>query len=491
MSLGFSLRNLPYLASSNRVLAVEDDFQRANGIVNKVGDTYSAASFITDGRATWDVISGSFCVYDNHLIAGASVSTITPSTPAIACIDVNSTNVAISANIYEFGGDGIYFRVQDENNWCRVYLKDDVTVTNASIGYYQYEWSSSASASNYLSIYKDPKRYYPSQTECQNTVHDHKVLVTTPNPQIDDFDPLTKKWGKYPYMMVKRGIRYRDGDQIIASTGDDVRYLQGVLRHYYNDDQMVIDGYFGPYTESRLKQLQRDFKIIVDGFAWNLQSWLVVDRIAIAAIEMGTSVEAERTLYLQRYFLKDTYNYPDKTIWSTDPNQPPPDAYKEFTHTHDLILNGCRKRSSIGAHTHYVTNQLTGASVFVLTDTEETITSNLKIAFEQCVNGVVSELPATVPAEWENAGIDIRTASPAVSNLDVVVYDNYATITVNKQNEGWDSPQLVTWSAPTNGATKHGVGRGPTNTTVVEVVSRIDNYRCVPIDAMIIPSEVT
>lgn len=489
MSLGFSLRNLPYLATSSGTLAVEDDFQRANGIVNKVGDTYSPASLITDGRAAWDVLTGNFYVYDNYLRAGASSGTVVPSTPAIACIDVFSDNVEISADIYEFGGDGIYFRVQDANNWSRVYLKDDVVQTSASSGYYEYEWSSSASAANYVSIYKDPKRYFPSQTSCLNSAHDHKVLVTTPNPQIDEFDPATLKWGAYPYMMVKRGIRYRDGDQIIQSTGNDVRYLQGVLRHHYNDAQMIIDGIFGPYTEARLKQLQRDFKIIADGFAWNLQSWLVVDRLAIAAIEMGTSVEAERTLYLQRYHLGNAYSYPDKTVWSTDPNQPPPTAYREFTHTHDLILDGCRKKSSVGAHTHYVTNQLTGASVFVVTDVQETITSDLKIAFEQCVNGVVTSIPATVPTSW--TGTDIRTECPAASHLKVVVYDSYVTVTVNEQNDGWESPQLVTWSAPSNGATKHGVGRGPTNTDLVEVVSRIDNYRCVPIDAMIIPSEVT
>ncbi len=477
MSLGFSLSNLPMLANSMGLLAIEDDFNRPDGTIEKVGSTYSSASYIPDGRAVWDVLVGSFSIINNKLFAGTTSITTPPSSSAIAFIDNGSPNVYMSAQVSSTGGDGLYFRVQDENNWSRAYVKADVEVTTTPVGYYNYEWQSSASVANYVSIYKDKKKYYPSQTSCENTMHDHSVLVTTANAQIDQFDPKNLKWGKYPYIMVKRGIRYQDLEgNIIQSTGDDVKYLQGVLRHHYSNDQMDVDGIFGPYTESQLKRLQRDFNIIVDGFAWNLQSWLVVDQIAISAIEMGTSVPAERTLYLQRYFLGDDYHFPPKTLWGTSQNQPPEGAYSDITHTHNLILNGCRKLSSVGSHTHYAVNTPTGASVFVAQGDPivETVTT-YSLVVETCVAGTVSEIPLTVSPTFN------KNDTGEISRITVLVYDVYLSVSVN------DGPtQLYTLEVLNNGATKHGVGRGPSDA----VGTGIDNYVCTPIDAMIIPSEV-
>jgi peptidoglycan hydrolase-like protein with peptidoglycan-binding domain len=480
MSLGFSLSNLPLLANSTGYLAVEDTFDRPNGTIEKVGEAYSLASYITDGRAAWDVLVGSFSIYNNKLLAGSTNILDTPTASGIAVINNGSTNVLMSASISDVGGDGLYFRVIDENNWSRVYLTSEVETTTTPVGYYEYEWQSSASVSNYVSIYKDTNKYYPSQTTCKNSVHDHEVLITTNNPQISQFDPLTLKWGKYPYMMVKRGIRYKDLEgNIIASTGDDVKYLQGVLRHHYDDDQMVVDGYFGPYTESQLKRLQREENIIVDGFAWNLQSWLVIDRLAIAAINMGTSVEAERTLYLRRYLLGSTYHFPTKTIWGASPDYPPEGVYTDITHTHDLLLDNCRHISTVGAHTHYALNTLTGASTFIQTaeDVVET-TTTYSIVAEECIDGQVSAIDLLVSDNFD------QTNTETISSIKLLVYDNYLEISVNN----YPSAQYKTYTLTTanTAATKHGVGRGPADAEG----TGIDDYVCVPIDAMITPSEV-
>lgn len=477
MSLGLSLSNLPFLANSTGYLPVEDTFDRPNGIINKVGDIYSTSSYITDGRAAWDVLTGNFCIYNNKLIAGASAGTLIPSSSAIATIDNRSSNVYISADISSTGGDGIYFRVTDASNWYRVYLKSDVETTTTPVGYYTYEWESSASVSNYVSIYKDTKKYFPSQTACRDTNHDHSVISTVYNAQISEFDPLHLKWGKYPYQMVKRGIRYRDGNVIVRSQGDDVKYLQGVLRHYYNDNQMAIDGDFGPYTEQQLKRLQTEYKLIVDGYAWNLQSWLVVDRLAISAIEMGTNVEEERTQYLRRYLLGNTYNFPTKLVTGTSTYQPPEDAYSDIVHTHEVLLNSCRKLSTVGSHVHYAINNLTGASAFVSTgDPIVTTNTTYSVIVEQSIDGTVTEVPMTLMNGYSQGMSDI------ITSLQIILYDNYLSISTS----GSSARHLVSYGVVNNGATRHGVGRGPTDTAG----TAIDNYKCVPIDAMIIPSEV-
>lgn len=63
-----------------------------------------------------------------------------------------------------------------------------------------------------------------------------------------------------------------------AVRGDIVRYLQAVIAAKAGGD-ITVDGYFGPQTERRVKDLQRLFGLTVDGVV-GAQTWPVVDWLA-------------------------------------------------------------------------------------------------------------------------------------------------------------------------------------------------------------------
>jgi peptidoglycan hydrolase-like protein with peptidoglycan-binding domain len=60
--------------------------------------------------------------------------------------------------------------------------------------------------------------------------------------------------------------------------GDAVRYLQGVIFHKAGG-RITIDGYFGPETSRRVRDVQRSFRITVDGVVAS-DTWPVVDLLA-------------------------------------------------------------------------------------------------------------------------------------------------------------------------------------------------------------------
>ncbi len=87
-------------------------------------------------------------------------------------------------------------------------------------------------------------------------------------PTIPPFDPANGKFSLYPFA-VKPMIK-------IGSTGDPVRYCQGVLRKlgYYH---AKVDGFFGNYTADAVKAFQRDRGLKADGIVGPAQTWPALD----------------------------------------------------------------------------------------------------------------------------------------------------------------------------------------------------------------------
>lgn len=91
-------------------------------------------------------------------------------------------------------------------------------------------------------------------------------------PSAPVFDPAKGQWGTWP-TKVKPVAR-------LGSTGDHVKYLQGVLKAKAGQN-VTIDGNFGPQTDTAVKNLQRFFKLTVDGVV-GPQTWKTVDWLATA-----------------------------------------------------------------------------------------------------------------------------------------------------------------------------------------------------------------
>lgn len=62
--------------------------------------------------------------------------------------------------------------------------------------------------------------------------------------------------------------------------GDEVKYLQILLNHFYYNSQLVADGIFGSQTEARVKLFQSDCTLAVDGIVGE-QTWRYLEEITL------------------------------------------------------------------------------------------------------------------------------------------------------------------------------------------------------------------
>lgn len=133
-------------------LTVSDDFNRADG---PLGVTPS-------NSLPWQTLSGSFAVASNK-----AVSSPTTATSGLATVDNFASNVELSLGVSSGGGDALYFRVVDANNWWRVRVGSVTTTETYTYGHYEYYWCS----------YRSGAEYYPTTAQygagCQQTYHDH------------------------------------------------------------------------------------------------------------------------------------------------------------------------------------------------------------------------------------------------------------------------------------------------------------------------------
>lgn len=99
-----------------------DDFNRADGALGSI-----------PGGPAWEVISGTWAIASNR----ASSSTAASSNP-VAVVDTETTDADLSVNVSNLGGDAIYGRVVDANNWFRAKVRRYQTSTPYYVT--EYEW---------------------------------------------------------------------------------------------------------------------------------------------------------------------------------------------------------------------------------------------------------------------------------------------------------------------------------------------------------------
>ena len=58
----------------------------------------------------------------------------------------------------------------------------------------------------------------------------------------------------------------------LGSKGDDVKYLQQYLNHYFPSTPLVVDGIFGKKTEDAVKKFQKSRGLKADGIVGS-QTW--------------------------------------------------------------------------------------------------------------------------------------------------------------------------------------------------------------------------
>lgn len=92
----------------------------------------------------------------------------------------------------------------------------------------------------------------------------------TPPPAPQPFRPRHGQFGDYP--------ERRKSRLTMGATGDEVRYLQGVLDKARI--QTIVDGDFGRLTDRSVRRFQERRKLRVDGVVGQ-QTWAEIDRLAI------------------------------------------------------------------------------------------------------------------------------------------------------------------------------------------------------------------
>lgn len=92
-------------------------------------------------------------------------------------------------------------------------------------------------------------------------------------PPIPEFDPLAGKFSLWP-------IKTDKPDLTVGSTGDAVKYLQGVVRKW--NGKTTIDGSYGPRTQQAVRDIEALFGQAVNGVV-EAETWRLVDFLAIAS----------------------------------------------------------------------------------------------------------------------------------------------------------------------------------------------------------------
>ena len=106
-------------------------------------------------------------------------------------------------------------------------------------------------------------------------------------PPVPAFDPRNGQWGLWPIhpdkprlstekWALERRVR---ADNRWQWTGDAVLYLQGVIFHKAGGD-ITVDGWFGPKTEARLKDVQGIMGLTADGLV-GPGTWTAIDLLAV------------------------------------------------------------------------------------------------------------------------------------------------------------------------------------------------------------------
>ena len=91
-------------------------------------------------------------------------------------------------------------------------------------------------------------------------------------PAFPPFNPALQQWSLWP-IASKPAVKF-------GSTGDIVKYLQGVLKFKAGQTGITIDGKFGGQTEDAVKIFQKFFGLTIDGWVGQ-QTWAMIDYCAM------------------------------------------------------------------------------------------------------------------------------------------------------------------------------------------------------------------
>jgi hypothetical protein len=181
MSFGLGLRSTPFLVNTTPDIPIVDNFNRADG----------ALGITSDGNGLWEILSGNFAIASNR-----AVSVPSNATSGLAVVNNFSSDVTISLDVSS-GGDALYFRVVDANNWWRVLVNSVTTTSFFETGYTEYLWTSSRSGAEYRPTLSE------SSAGCIQTYHDHNspfslnFVVYWPPIEIWGFSPNVPPSGVY------------------------------------------------------------------------------------------------------------------------------------------------------------------------------------------------------------------------------------------------------------------------------------------------------
>ncbi len=153
-------------------------------------------------------------------------------------------------------GEGNPFSSEEKLGFreCVKYISDNTPAPNQAIGHRDHK----------VTVCPGPARY--------NWIRSGMPVDTAPQGSgMPPFNPDRGQFSLYPIAknkaLVRRGAR-----------GDVVAYLQGVIKHKAGG-AISVDGDFGSKTENRVKDVQRFFKLTVDGVVGS-KTWDVIDFLA-------------------------------------------------------------------------------------------------------------------------------------------------------------------------------------------------------------------
>lgn len=241
MTNSLSIRNLSYLVNVAPQLSIFDNFNRPNG---PLGST-------SDGNGTWTVLSGSFVISNNR-----ASSSPANATSGIAVVNNFAANSTVSLDVSNGGGDALYFRVVDANNWWRVVVDSVTTTTGFTIpvGITEYLWWSyrngvefypRATFADNFPFYEGPPLTF-NGVQCWQTYHHHSQGEThggaSPGPW-----PIIEIWHSSPSVAPSGGYSpFTHTHSIVldncGATTDAFTHVHSAVTTYVNQTRFTQTG---------------------------------------------------------------------------------------------------------------------------------------------------------------------------------------------------------------------------------------------------------
>lgn len=164
-----SARSLGLTGRLSLIPSIFDNFNRADS--TSLGQT-------SDGLALWVVLNGAFSISGNK-----AVPTTSGAASGLAVVDTGASNIEISSTVGE-GGDAIYFRVVDANNWWRAGIANTSTTYPVYNTQWNYQncWGTFTQSANGAYGCVDPSVHGSETHGCITESNFTGVTPTSPGP---------------------------------------------------------------------------------------------------------------------------------------------------------------------------------------------------------------------------------------------------------------------------------------------------------------------